>query len=67
LITDSTYDKWAYELQELQENYPNESNSAVYAKEFKNFKACTGYDLPIYYPEIVNKAMYLLKICGKEM
>jgi hypothetical protein len=46
IIEDSTFDRWAYELRDLQRDYPEESASAPLAAEFADWDGTTGYDLP---------------------
>ena len=46
IIEDSTFDKWAYELAELQRAYPEESKTTLFAAEFAGWDGTTGYDLP---------------------
>lgn len=46
IITDALFDKWAYELRDLQSLYPDESAAAPFAEEFANWDGTTGFDLP---------------------
>jgi hypothetical protein len=46
IISDATFDRWAYELRDLQRHYPNESAAAPLASEFDAWDGTTGYDLP---------------------
>lgn len=60
LISDSTWSKWATELEELQTKYPDIAAKVPYAKEFKDFDHSTGMNLPLDDPWAVNKARQLL-------
>ena len=60
IIEDSLFDKWAYELVDLQNKYPNESAKADLYKEFKDWDGTTGFNLD--YTGFLDKAEYLLKI-----
>ena len=48
LVDDKQFDKWAYELRDLQRKYPNESKSVKFYEEFKDWDGTTGYNLPYY-------------------
>lgn len=61
LIDDATFDKWAYELVNLQKQYPNESKTAELYDEFKDFDGTTGFNLN--YNSFLGFAEYLIKIC----
>lgn len=45
IVTDSTFDRWAKELVELQKKYPKESKEVEYYEEFKDWDGTTGYHL----------------------
>ena len=45
IIDDSTWDKWAMELVDLQLKYPKESKNVEYYEQFKNWDGSTGADL----------------------
>ena len=62
LISDSTWSAWARELVELQREYPSIAARVDYAKEFQDFDASTGFQLPTRNFEIMAKAQYLLDI-----
>lgn len=62
LISDSTWSAWARELVELQRKYPSIAARVDYAKEFQDFDASTGFQLPTRNFEIMAKAQYLLDI-----
>lgn len=46
IIEDITFDKWAYELRDLQKSYPKESEATEYYKDFKDWDGTTGFNLP---------------------
>lgn len=61
LIEDSTFDKWAYELADMQKQYPQESLKADLYDDFKDWDGTTGYNLN--YTQFLGLADYLIKIC----
>ena len=61
IIDDSTWSKWALELEELLRKYPEESAASVYAKDFENFDHSTGAGLNYFKPEIIGVARMLLR------
>lgn len=61
IISDSTFDKWARELVELQEKYPKEASEAMYAKEFIGFDGSTGFYL-VMVGDLIFLAERLLKM-----
>lgn len=65
VVSDTQFDKWAYELVELQNKYPNESKKGVYYEFFKDFDGSTGFHLPTGNPEIYSKAMQILQYSKK--
>lgn len=63
LISDDKYDQWSFELDELIKKYPELFKKSAYPKAFEGFIPDSGYYLtPERYPEIVNKAKWLLKV-----
>lgn len=60
LISDSTWSKWALELEKLQEQYPDIAAKCPRAKEFELFDHSTGYDLPLNDPYASATAKRLL-------
>lgn len=59
-IPDSTYDKWAKELAELQQKYPEISDKCPYAKEFKKWGEggnYSGFNLPLERPDVISYCM----------
>lgn len=65
LISDSTWSKWATELEELQKKYPEIAAKVPYAEEFKDFDHSTGMNLPLDDPWAINKARQLLALRAK--
>lgn len=61
LISDQQWQEWSQELIELQEEYPYISSRVQYYKDFKDFDGTSGYELPITNPEIMEKAMQLIR------
>lgn len=60
IISDNEWSKWAMELVELQNNYPELSNKLIFADEFKDFDGSTGCDLSLDNEWANKKALYLL-------
>lgn len=61
IIDDSTWNKWAKELEELQRKYPKISEECVFNEAFKDFDSSTGYNLPLDNEWAVRKATELLE------
>ena len=66
LIDDTTWSKWALELEELQNQYPKIAADCPLAKEFLNFDHSTGMNLPLDNPCAIRTAQYLLSITRKK-
>lgn len=63
VITDAQFDKFAYELVDLQEKYPEESETVpFFLEEFRDFDGSTGFHLPITDPHEVSKSRYILQL-----
>lgn len=62
LISDTTWSRWALELEELQKKYPDIAEELLYAEAFENFDHSTGSNLPLDDPWANNKATWLIKI-----
>lgn len=65
LISDSTWSRWATELEELQAKYPNIAAKVPYAEEFREFDHSTGMNLPLDDSWAINKARQLLALKRK--
>lgn len=65
LISDSTWSRWATELEELQAKYPSIAAKVPYAEEFREFDHSTGMNLPLDDPWAINKARQLLALKRK--
>lgn len=46
IIDDTAFDRWAYQLRDLQAEYPLESEAALFAEEFTGWDGTTGMHLP---------------------
>lgn len=66
LIDDSTWSKWATELDELQKMYPDESKRAMYYDIFRDFDPSTGHSLPLRDSKMLNKARYLINLANRK-
>ena len=62
IIDDITFDMWCKELAELQEQYPEISQSCRYAEACKDFDGSTGADLPLHEIRILNKARQIYEL-----
>lgn len=48
LVEDTQFDKWAYELVELQKTHPEAAERVYYHRDaFLDFTGETGFDLPL--------------------
>lgn len=65
LVDDDTWQKWANELSELQDKYPQFCHINFFDKEFQNWTGDTGYHLPLRDTYVYNKTMYIMKIWDK--
>ena len=62
IVSDSTWNKWARELVELQKQYPEKAASVVWHDAFRGFDGSSGAFLPIYDDWVQYKADQLLTI-----
>lgn len=60
IIPDSTWDKWAGELERLQNKYPKIAKECDWHEAFRNFNASTGFNLPLGNSWVRSKARQLL-------
>jgi NAD-dependent DNA ligase len=60
IVSDHLWQKWADELQELQEKYPEHKNIGFYDNYFQDWTGATGNHLPHRDPWVMRKALYLL-------
>lgn len=61
LIADSTWSRWAVELDRLQKQYPEIAAKVPYAEAFKDFDPSSGFNLPLDDPWAVNVARHLIE------
>ena len=61
VVDDHTWQKWADELQVLQETYPEHMKIGFYDWEFQDWTGATGDHLPHKDPWVYSKALQLLK------
>lgn len=66
VVSDKQFDEWAYELRNLQEQYPELAKRCVYAEEFEDFDGTTGYHLPLADENVVSKAHHLIQLHKEE-
>lgn len=60
IVSDDAWAKWALELEQLQNEYPDIASQCPYAEGFKEFDHSTGMNLPLDDPWAVGKAKQLL-------
>ncbi|MBO5319045.1 MAG: hypothetical protein J6B01_04455 [Ruminococcus sp.] len=58
IITDATWSRWAKELVELQEKYPDIAKQVIYSEEFKDFDGSSGAFFT-YDDYVINRAEIL--------
>jgi hypothetical protein len=66
IVSDHTWQRWAEELQKLQEEHPEHLKIGFYDHHFKDWDSATGAHLPHRDPWVYRKAQQLLKIARKE-
>lgn len=67
LIEDSKFDKWCNELIELQQKYPEVAKGVKWHNEFKKLTHASGFDLPYSSPEVLSRAVHLLRYKGYDV
>ena len=66
LIDDATWSRWALELEELQESYPQLAMQCPLNDAFIGFDHSTGMSLPLENPWAVRKAQYLVDLARRK-
>ena len=66
LISDFQWSKWALELENLQNEYPELSKQVAYYDVFKDFDHSTGSTLPLDDTKMLTKAKYLIDISSRK-
>mgnify|MGYP000436135121 FL=1 len=61
IVDDFTWQRWADELADLQNNNPEDCNIGFYDREFKDWTGASGAFLPLRSPWVMGKALQLLK------
>ena len=67
IVSDATWMKWARELAELQNKYPEISDVVEYSSDFKDWDGSTGAFLPLQNNWVISKANTLLAMSGKSV
>jgi NAD-dependent DNA ligase len=62
IISDHLWQKWADELQKLQEDHPEECKIDFWDWEFRNWTGATGNHLPHRNPWVYAKAKHILEL-----
>ena len=65
IIDDHTWQRWADELSELQNEYPQHCKIGLFDKEFVGWDGTSGYHLPLRDPWVRNKAAQILSYSEK--
>jgi hypothetical protein len=65
IIDDHTWQRWADELYELQNKYPEDCDVGYFDETFAKWDPSSGYDLPIRSPKIVGMAHKLIEYRDK--
>lgn len=60
IVSDQQWSKWAVELVQLQEKYPDIAEQVEWADAFEDWDASTGAFLPLKHPTVVRIGDYLL-------
>ena len=67
VVSDFQYDKFAKKLKALQDKYPELSKAVPeYLKEFEGWDGCSGYNLPLTDPHMLQKAQWLVREFGNK-
>lgn len=61
IVDDSTFDRWARELVQLQQEHPHIAEQVEFHNHFIAFDGTTGFDLPFTMPKIQNIGDRLLR------
>lgn len=56
IISDNTWSKWAVELADLQNKYPEIAKTVEWSEAFKNWDGSTGAFLPLHNEWVITKA-----------
>lgn len=66
IVSDDTWQKWANELRDLQNQYPEYCKIDFYDREFATWNGDTGAMLPLNDPYVVNKTQQVINQWYKE-
>jgi len=66
IVSDHTWQKWAEELQKLQEDHPEYLKIGFYDHNFKDWDSSTGAHLPHRDSWVYRKAQQILRMVRKE-
>lgn len=66
IVSDDTWQKWANELRDLQNQYPKLCKIEFYDREFATWNGDTGAMLPLHDPYVVNKTQQVINQWYKE-
>ena len=66
IVSDDTWQKWANELRDLQDQYPKQCLIGFFDREFFGWTGDTGMHLPLSNPYVINKAERVLKTFNEQ-
>ena len=66
IITDKQFDKWAYELADLQKEHPELARQGEFCDSFENWDGTTGYQLPMWGNWCERQALRLVEYAEKK-
>lgn len=62
IVSDHRWQKWADELEQLQEKHPECCKIGFFDKEFENWTGATGNHLPHRNPWVMHKAKLIIQL-----
>jgi len=65
VLTDMQFDRMAYRLADLQREYPVVSKRVPNYEFFKEWDGSTGFNLPLDDTQLIEKSLYIRRICNK--
>ena len=66
IVSDDTWQKWANELRDLQEQYPKYCKIGFFDREFATWNGDSGAFLPLHDPYVVSKTQQVIDQWYKE-
>lgn len=66
IVSDDDWQRWANELRDLQNQYPEYCKINFFDKEFSDWNGDTGAMLPLRNSYVVNKSLYIYNLVKNE-